>query len=66
MRLTREQAAIIGAYTGITCGPFEDIQALGDKVMGFPTFTHMYGDRAFVEHLRETVRPQFIEICAER
>mgnify|MGYP001615151816 CR=1 FL=1 len=25
-KLTRRQAAIIGAFTGVTCGPFEDIQ----------------------------------------
>ena len=44
MRLTREQAAIIGIFTGICCGPFEDIQKLADELVGYPTLTHMFGD----------------------
>ena len=32
-RLTREQAAIIGAYTGICCGPFSDIHALAEALL---------------------------------
>lgn len=34
-RLTRRQAAIIGAYTGITCGPFSDIHEYVDSLPGF-------------------------------
>jgi hypothetical protein len=63
MKLTREQAAIIGAFTGIACGPFEDIQKLGDELMGHPTFTHQYGDKKFVDDLKDRCKPKFLEIC---
>lgn len=65
-KLTRQQAAIIGIFTGITCGPFEDIQELGDELMGYPTFTRQYGDKEFVEKLKELCKPRFIEICATK
>jgi len=32
-KLTKEQVAIIGAYTGITCGPFSDIHRLAEKLL---------------------------------
>lgn len=45
-RLTKRQAAIIGAFTGVTCGPFVDIQEYADEVLGFATFTHQFGDKS--------------------
>jgi hypothetical protein len=34
-KLTRRQAAIIGAFTGVLCGPFEDMHAYVDSLPGF-------------------------------
>lgn len=33
-RLTKQQAAIIGAYTGIVAGPFSDLHEYAEKIMG--------------------------------
>lgn len=65
-KLTREQAAVISAYTGFLAGPFEDLQALGDKLMGYPTFTHQYGDLQFTAELRDKAKSMFVAICADR
>lgn len=62
-RLTKEQAAIIGLYTGITCGPFGDVHELAEKIYGTPIFTHQFANEAFVEELKDMVKPLFIEIC---
>lgn len=63
-RLTKQQAAIIGAYTGITCGPFNDIHEYVDS---FPQFkgimTHEFADKSIVEEIREAVKPSFLAIC---
>lgn len=59
-RLTKEQAAIIGAYTGVTCGPFSDIHEYAEKILGRPIWTHQFGDETFMATLRDTVRPDFI------
>ena len=37
-KLTKEQAAIIGAYTGITCGSFSDIHKLAEKAFRASNF----------------------------
>lgn len=65
MKLTKEQAAIIGLYTGITCGPFSDIHELAEKLIGHPVFTHQFADRIMVEKLKELVRPDFLALCRD-
>ncbi len=65
MKLTKEQAAIIGAYTGFSCGPFSDIHAYAEKVLGRPIFTHQFADRALCEELREACRDDFLDLCFE-
>lgn len=64
-RLTREQAAIIGAYTGITLGPFSDIQKLAEDTFGRPVWTHEFAGEQFMQDLRKAVKPKFIQLCAE-
>lgn len=66
MKLTRDQAAIIGAFTGIRCGPIEDIQKLGDELMGYPTLARDYANSEFLAALKKRCKPRFIEICASK
>lgn len=61
-KLTREQAAIIGAYTGVLCGPFEDVHELVEKLMGRPVFTIEMGNAEFMEKVRKLAHPLFIAI----
>ena len=62
-RLTKEQAAIIGAFTGIACGPFRDIQEYAEKKFGRPIWTHEFADRELAEELKELAREDFLDIC---
>jgi hypothetical protein len=66
-RLTKRQAAIIGAFTGIGCGPFEDIHEYIDS---FPQFkgimTHHFANRAVWKDIKEAVKPDFLAIVYER
>ncbi len=64
-RLTKEQAAIIGAYTGITCGNFGDIHAYVEKKMGRPVFTHEMGIPEFHEKIKKLCKEDFLAICNE-
>jgi len=63
-KLTREQAAIIGAYTEILCGPFSDMHEYIEEKMGHPVWTHEMVDPAFVAKLKEKCKDDFISICA--
>lgn len=62
-KLDKEQAAIIGAYTGICCGNFSDIQELAERELGRPIWTHEFATKELSEELKKKVRPLFISIC---
>lgn len=62
-RLTKQQAAIIGAFTGIACGPFSDIQELAENVLNRQSMAHEFADPELWKELKEAVRPQFMELC---
>jgi hypothetical protein len=64
-KLTKRQAAIIGLYTGVTCGSFSDIHALAEELVGHPVFLHQFGDELFVNCMKKIVKPLFLEICAQ-
>jgi hypothetical protein len=64
-RLTKEQAAIIGLFTGIACGPFSDIHEYAEKLKGHPIWSHQFADRIFADELKELAREDFLAICYE-
>ncbi len=64
-KLTKEQAAIVGVYTGFSCGPFQDVHELAEKLLNRPILTHEMAFPEIWDQLREKVKPQFLEICHE-
>lgn len=64
-KLTREQAAIVGVYTGYMCGPFPDIHAAVERVLERPVFTHEMASKELMAVVRERIKPEFLAICAE-
>ena len=66
MKLSREQAAIIGAFTGYTAGPFEDIHDYAEKKLGRSIFTQEFASQKVAEELREAAREDFRDLCADR
>lgn len=65
-RLTKEQAAIIGAFTGVTVGPFGDIQEYAEKKLGRPIWTHEFASEWLTSELREATRSDLLGIVHER
>lgn len=64
-KLTKTQAAIIGAYTGITAGPFEDMHEYIEKIMGRPVFTHELANTNTIAEIKQKAKPDFLVICSE-
>lgn len=63
-RLTAEQAAIIGAYTGVLCGPFSDLHEYIEKKLGRPVFTHELGTAGGLwEKIKDATLEDFLAIC---
>lgn len=63
-RLTNEQAAIIGAYTGILCGPFGDMHAYIERIMGRPVWTHELGSKGCMDEVQKKAKADFLALCA--
>ena len=64
-RLTRRQSAILGAFTGISCGPFEAVHEYAEKKLGRPVWTHEFASKERVAELKEAAREDFLSICYE-
>ena len=62
-RLTKEQAAIIGCFTGISCGPFSYMHEVAERLIGRPIFTHEFASPEIWEELKERAKDEFIAIC---
>jgi hypothetical protein len=62
-RLTKEQAAVIGAYTGIACGPFSDIQEYVEKLLERPVFTHEFASKELSNEIKRKSKPDFLSLC---
>lgn len=63
--MTREEAAVIGAYTGILVGDFADLTSYIEKILGRPVFTHELGEREIWEQIKERSRADFLKIKVE-
>lgn len=62
-QLTKEQAIIISAYTGVLACPFSDLHQFMEERLGRPVFTHEMGDPSFTEELRVATREDFLKLC---
>ena len=62
-RLTRRQAAIITAYTGITCGPFEVFVEYAEKLLGRPVWSHEFASKELASKIKELAKDDFLSIC---
>lgn len=62
--MTKREAVVIQAYTGITMLVGDDFQIFTkycEDLLGHPIFAHEYPDRE--EDIKELSKPDFIEIC---
>jgi hypothetical protein len=62
-RLTKEQSAVISAFTGILCGPFSGLQDYAEKKLGRSVWTHEFAFEDFASQLKELSREDFMAIC---
>lgn len=60
----KEVGAIVGAYTGMLCGRFSDLQEYAEKLFGCPVWTHEFGEEAFMTKLKDKAKPDFLRLAA--
>lgn len=61
-KLTKEQAAVITAYTGYLLGSFNDAHSYIEKLMDRPVFTHEMGSKEFMDELQLKAKADFIAL----
>jgi len=59
--MTKEEAAIVSAYTGILIGEFSDMHKYVEELLGRPVFTHEFGTGLF-EVIKEKSKKDFTSI----
>lgn len=59
-KLTREQCAVISAYTGYLIGSFAAMQEYIEQILGRPVWTHELP--SLTEEIREASRADFIAL----
>lgn len=62
-KFTKEQAAIIGAYTGFLAGPFSEMAEYAENLLGRPVYTHQYPSVA--NELRDAAKDDFLSMCRD-
>ena len=60
--MTKREAAIIGAYTGVLLGKFDDMHSYIEEIMGRPVWTHELANEKTVDAIKEKSRADFLAI----
>lgn len=65
MKLTKEQSVILTGVTGVLVGKFSDFHLDVEKRLGYPVFTHQFGDKAFAETVKDLYRDDFLAMMPD-
>ena len=60
--MTKREAAIIGAYTGILIGAFTDLHEYIEEILQRPVFTHELGSAKLVDEIKRLSKSDFMSI----
>lgn len=60
--VTKREAAIVAAYTGVLIGEFGEMHGYIEGVMGRPVWTHELGSKEVMSEIREKSKADFVAI----
>ena len=60
--MTKREAAIVSAYTGILIGDFSEMHKYVEKIMDRPVFTHEFAGKNFAKEVKNKSRQDFINL----
>lgn len=61
--LNKEQALAVMGFTGFTTMPFGKFHEDVEKRLGYPVWSHQFGDEKFMKSIKELYKDDFISIC---
>jgi hypothetical protein len=60
--MTRQEAAIVSAYTGILIGRFSDLHRYIETLLDRPVFTHELADDSLFDKIKAKAKKDFISL----
>jgi hypothetical protein len=60
--MTKREGAIVGAYTGILVGKFEDLHEYIEEILGRPVFTHELSSDDVINQIKAASKQDFINL----
>jgi len=58
--MTKDEAKVVMAYTGISIGEFSEFHGYAEELLGRPIFTHEFGSPSVMMEIKEKAREDFI------
>jgi len=63
--MTKQEAAIVAAYTGYHIGDFGDTTKYIEKLLKRPVWTHELGNKELFDEIQKLAKPDFIAMKIE-
>lgn len=60
--MTRREAAIVSAYSGILIGSFVEFHDYVEEIMGRPVYTHEMGTSEVAQEIKAKAKADWIDI----
>lgn len=60
--MTKQEAAIVSAYTGFLIGSAADLQSYIEKLLDRPVWTHELANQKLVDEIHERSKADFVAI----
>lgn len=61
--MNRRESAIVGAFTGVLCGPFDALHEYIEEIMERPVFTHELGDELISQEIKAKSKADFVAMA---
>ena len=63
--MTKQEAAIVAAYTGKFLGDFSTLHEYIEKLLQRPVFTHELASKSIANEIKEKAKNDFINLIVE-
>lgn len=63
--MTKQEAAIVSAYTGFLCGEFNAMHEYIEKVLDRPVFTHELSSTIVIDEIHKKTKSDFCNLMVE-
>jgi hypothetical protein len=60
--MTKREAAVVAAYTGVLIGEFSEMHKYVEEIMDRPVFTHEMGNKEIAQEIKDKSKEDFISL----